>query len=93
MAWDDAIRSKLGHDGSGASYVRLLADVRGKLREIADQCTAVGVALDDLPQVLDRPHSTAAELIDEYYWVTLTRGVTPPELARLREWLKWSEET
>jgi hypothetical protein len=90
VAWDDAIRSNLGHDGSGASYVRLLADVGGKLREIAAQCAAVGIAFDDLPQLLDRPHSTAAELIDEYYWVTLTRGVVPPEPAKLREWLKWS---
>ena len=89
MAWNDAIRSKLGHDGSGASYVRLLVDVRGKLRALVDQ----GIGLDDLPQELGRPHSTAAKLIDEYYWVTHTRGVTPPDPALLRQWLDWSAET
>jgi hypothetical protein len=90
VAWDDAIRSNLGHDGSGASYVRLLADVRGKLRTIANQCATLDIPLDALPKTVGRPQSTAAELINEYYWVTLTRKVIPPEPARIRRWLDWS---
>lgn len=86
VAWDDAIRSELGHDGSGASYVRFLADVREKLGALANR----GVNLDKLPLRLGRPHSTAAELIDEYYWVTITKGATPPEPALLQEWMDWS---
>lgn len=78
--------------------MRFLADVRGKLGEIAHQCEAQGretqsISLDDLPLRLGQPHTTAAELIDEYYWMTLTGGVTPPEPATLEKWLEWSSKT
>lgn len=90
VPWDVAMRRAFGHDGSGKSYVAYLREVRAKLREIEDQCRSFDIALDDLPVELGRRGSSAAQLIDEYHWITVTRAVKPPEPKTLREWLTWS---
>jgi hypothetical protein len=46
--------------------------------------------VEDLPKGLGRDDSTTAQLIGEYYWITMARNVKPPDAAILREWLAWS---
>jgi hypothetical protein len=90
VPWDVAMRREFGHDGSGVSYVAYLKEVQTKLRDIENQCKPFNIALDALPARLGRERSTAAQLIDEYHWITVTRGVKPPEPETLREWLAWN---
>ena len=89
--WDDAIREGLGYDKSQASYVSFVRHVQSLLEELAGRCERRGFRLADLPKVLGRPHSTVAKLIDEYYWVTLTKGCSPPDPGALRRWASWSQ--
>ena len=90
LAWDAAIRKEFSADGFGASYVRFLKASRHKASEIAEQCSRRGLDVEDFPKRLGRDDSTSAQLIGEYYWITMTRNVKPPDAATLREWLAWS---
>jgi len=90
VPWDAAMRKGLAADGSGASYVRFLKGVRRESAEITEQCSRQEFGPEDLPKRLERPESTTAQLIGEYYWITMTRNVKPPDAAILREWLAWS---
>lgn len=90
VAWDEPIRQTLGCDGSGASYVEFLRRIRGDLELLAERCTRAGFALEMLPDKLGRENSTAPQLVGEYYWVTITRGVRPPDKATLSKWGAWS---
>lgn len=90
LAWDAVIRKGFSADGSGASYVRFLKASRHKASEIAEQCSRQGLDVEDFPKRLGRGDSTTAQLIGEYYWITMTRNVKPPDAATLREWLAWS---
>ena len=88
--WDEKIRRHLGYDGSRASYLAYLGHVRSVLEELAGLCEREGFALADLPRKLGRPQSTLPKLIDEYYWVTITRGCKPPDPHTLRRWTNWA---
>lgn len=90
VPWDEAMRLELGHDGTGRSYVAYLKGVRSALTEIERQCEPRGISLDRLPAKLGREKSTAAQPIDEYHWITITRKVKPPDLETLDDWVAWS---
>ena len=84
------MRVAMKHDGSGNSYIDFLAGVRRILLDLAEQCSKQGLVLEDLPRLLGRSRSSVAQLIDEYYWITVTREVRPPDTAVLARWLRWS---
>lgn len=88
--WDGAIRRGLGYDGSRASYLRFLNHIKSLLEEAARLCEKKGFRLADLPSRLGRPQSTLPKLIDEYYWVTITKGCKPPHPHTLQRWADWS---
>jgi hypothetical protein len=88
--WDTPIYSYFGWQGSGAGYVEYLREASGCLSQIAEECTARGVRLEDLPNRLCRPNSTPVKLIDEYLWVTITNRVPIPSKEKFEEWLDWS---
>jgi len=88
--WDEAIRQQVAADESGASYVRFLQMIRNDLGQVAQQCLRQGIQPDDLPRRLGRPESTAPQLIGEYYWITVTKRVKPPDPETVREWLTWN---
>jgi hypothetical protein len=76
--WDDAIRQRLGYDGSGESLERYLLDVARQLRGLAAEA---GVDVGRLPAIVGRPSSPPPKLIDEYNFVAYTKGVPiPPRL-------------
>jgi hypothetical protein len=53
--------------------------------------SAWGGAMVVRPEQTGRPGSTPPKLIDEYYWVTITRAFTPPTRQDLAQWLTWAE--
>jgi hypothetical protein len=87
--WDDAIRRAFGYDRSPKAYLSFFRHVRSLLDDLAKSCEREGFELADLPRKLGRPHSTLPKLIDEYYWVTITRGCKPPDPHTLQRWGSW----
>jgi hypothetical protein len=89
VAWDEPIRAGLRYDGSGRSYVDFLILLREELLDLQEQCRAFDVELTDIPEAVGRPLSTPAQLMDEFYWATVTRGVVTPSRQQLARWLDW----
>lgn len=90
LPWDKAIRKSRGYDNSRASYLSFLSSAKSVLEELATSCQRNGFQLADLPRVLGRPHSTVPKLIDEYYWVTITKNCSPPDSDTFQRWASWS---
>jgi hypothetical protein len=90
VPWDDSVRNHLEHDGSPASYLSYLKHVKSMLKELAMSCQGNGFQLIDLPQQLGRPDLTLPKLIDEYYWVTITKKCSPPDSDTFQRWANWS---
>ncbi len=72
--WDAPMRAALGFGADGPGYARYLDLCASAVRGLARRA---GIEPEDLPAAVGRPASTAARLIDEYLWRTLTRGQTP----------------
>jgi hypothetical protein len=87
--WDDPIRDSLQFDGSANSYVAFLRQVNQQLQEIRPTCEANGFTLAELPDRLDRNQSSVPKLIDEYYWMTITKNWTPPQPNVFQSWAAW----
>ena len=88
LPWDEAIRSRLGHSGCGASYVCYLRGARVLLEELTVQCQRHGLELSRLPQKLGKPDFSVAMLLNEYYWVTWTKSCAP-DSDTFQRWAKW----
>jgi hypothetical protein len=85
--WDNAIREYLSCDVSAAGYQRYLGEVGRFVRVLADEA---GVSVAELPQVVERPESSAAEVVDEYLWVRCSQNWKPPSLEMLGRWAAWA---
>ncbi len=90
LPWDGSIRESLGYDKSQASYLSCLRHVKSMLEELATSCQRNGFQLADLPQQMGRPHSTVPKLIDEYYWIKITKSYSLPDSDAFRRWANWS---
>ena len=89
IPWDIPMRSGFQFDGSAGDYVNYLKFVRENLEELNDTCKRTGHNLSELPQLLGRPKSSLTKLIDEYFWVTVTRKCPAPTSQELIEWGNW----
>lgn len=89
VPWDILIRSNHDLDGSARSYRSFLIIVRDHLNELNVECEKFGINLEDLPGILGRPESSLVKLVDEFFWVTITRKCTPPSGSILRQWNEW----
>ncbi len=79
------MRAALSLDGGRDSYLAYLLDVQQQMRGIEAEAAAMGIAAKDIPKVLGRPSSSLPKMIDEYYWLTLTRGLRVPSERRARD--------
>lgn len=94
--WDGAIRDSLVAnklivgDTHGKMYFSFMCYIRDVvIPDLKNQCKKAGFALADLPRWLNRDESiTVLKLIDEYFWVTFTRNISPPSAEMLRHWAK-----
>jgi hypothetical protein len=89
VPWDGPIRAHFGVGGSAQDYTAYLCRVRDELQELRADCAHLGCAFDGLPVTLGRPHSSLAKLVDEYFWVTVTRKYACPPADQLTEWVSW----
>jgi len=89
--WDGAIRGNR-YDGSLESYKKFLIATKHQLLQLERECVAYGIALAELPELLGRSSSSLVKLVDEYNWVTITRGCLPPTLDELETWYQWARQ-
>jgi hypothetical protein len=89
VPWDDPIRAHFRLGGSAQDYTRYLWEVRSQLQELCTDCEKLGCVFESLPTRLDRPHSSLPKLVDEYFWVTITRNCPCPPADQLAEWVSW----
>jgi hypothetical protein len=89
IPWDEPIRSEFHFEGSAEDYANYLQLVRINLKELNETCERTSHTLLDLPQLLGRPKSSLANLMDEYFWVTVSRKCPAPTSKELSEWLQW----
>jgi hypothetical protein len=89
IPWDVPMRSRFQLDGSAGDYVKYLKLVRENLEELNDSCKSNGHNLFELPQLLGRPKSSLTKLVDEYFWVTVSRKCPTPSSQQLMQWGKW----
>lgn len=89
VPWDIPIRSNHGLDGSAISYRSFLITVRDHLIELKAECEKYGMNFEDLPALLGRPGSSLVKLVDEFFWVTITRKCMPPSESLLEQWIEW----
>lgn len=90
VPWDDPIRKDLGFHSGGNAYFDYLIGIQRSLKSLQAQCLQLGFDLKDLPNILNRPLSTAPKLIDEFYWVTITNKCCLPSSETLSNWMKWN---
>jgi hypothetical protein len=87
FAWDNKIRKK--YVGKNGSYKDFLEKMRGLIPQIRKQCERQDFKLHELPNKLNKPDITIPKLIDEYNWITITRGLRPT-IKDFHNWYKWS---
>ncbi|NPV89943.1 MAG: hypothetical protein HPY50_04105 [Firmicutes bacterium] len=90
--WDDPIRTNLLERCDINPYISYLKIIKADLLDLERECLRQGFTLLDLPRMMGRPLSTPPVLIDEYYWVTITRKCKSPDLDTLKTWVKWAED-
>ncbi len=88
--WDDPMRAALGLDGGRDSYLEYLGLVQATCRSIEAEAALQGIAPRDIPKALGRPKSSLPKMIDEHYWITLTRRHVPPSTDDLERWTDWA---
>jgi hypothetical protein len=91
LPWDRPIQQHLGFDGSAASYRAFLGDMKANMLRLAAECEQHGFSLSNLPDRLDRSQGTVPKLLDEFYWITITRGVKLPSPTMMQQRLEWSQ--
>jgi len=88
--WDDPIRVHFRFDGSSNSYCDYLSQVRELVEQLCGEAAELGIPPEEIPLEIGRPTSTLPKLIDEYNWVTVTKGFLPPEPHDIAKWYIWS---
>lgn len=86
--WDLSTLSGLGFNYSATSYSNYVRLVLSDLQSVAAQAR---IGVSEISTLIGRRDSTPPKLIDEYYWVTITRGFISPNRDELAKWLEWAD--
>jgi hypothetical protein len=70
---DAPIRKHFHWDGGEASYCRFLKTVRAEILDLIKEANRAGIEARDIPRKVGRPDSSLPKLVDEYYWITITK--------------------
>jgi hypothetical protein len=88
--WDSPIRAARRYRATRGGYLTFLQDVQGEVRRLEAEAAAVGITGPNIPSALGRPASSLPKMIDEYYWVTITRGHVPASTQDVAQWNAWA---
>lgn len=89
IPWDEIIRKKKCLDESSTSYKNFHLLVKNMLEKIRELCLRNGFNLSDLPEIVGRPKSSLVKLVDEYFWVTITRNCPALKGCDFERWRSW----
>lgn len=80
--WDKKIyeSAEFKLKGNGSGYVEYLSKVKKELEEIRGSLKNTNINWNELFDYLQKEHKSYPKLIDEYYWVTITKGCDPLEI-------------
>jgi len=87
IAWDNDIRETCV--GKKGTYKSFLEKTQSVIHDLKAQCARHNIQLENLPLTLNRIDATIPKLIDEYNWITITRGLSPTS-EDFHNWDKWS---
>jgi len=87
VAWDDNIRTY--YRKADGTYGEFLKKMKCIALDLSDQCQNDRFEIAELPQQLGTPNKTVCKLIDEYNWMTISRGFAPPDMETLMRWVGW----
>lgn len=75
--WDTPIYRKLDLKGDGSGYVGYLSRIQEELNEVTAELQNAGMEWDDLSKILQKRHKAYPKVIDEYFWITITKRCDP----------------
>ena len=90
IAWDTPIRNKGKFLGNGGSYKNYLYRALEEIESLKRSCLKHDIELEEIPGLLERDNATVAQLVGEYFWVTITRECLPPTIETAAAWARWS---
>ncbi len=88
MAWDEPIRTAFGLADGGGGYRNMLKASRVEAQALLAAAKQYGIT--DIAKAVGSPdYVSVAKLLDEYHWITITRGHRIPFRNELEMWLSW----
>ncbi len=81
--WDNAIIKELNLSPDGEGYINYLFRVKQELLNLKIECDKNNIEIKQLPIILNSKSSSLVKLIDEFYWLTITRKFEPKKLLDL----------
>ncbi|OGP74215.1 MAG: hypothetical protein A2V86_13865 [Deltaproteobacteria bacterium RBG_16_49_23] len=75
--WDTPIYKKLNLEGDGSGYIGYLSIIQKELKEVRAELSKSGIEWNALLEILDKRHKAYPKVIDEYFWITITRRCDP----------------
>lgn len=88
--WDEPVRKEFCLDESASSYRRYLQEiVIGQLEELIADCKRRQIDIANVPTLLGRPDYSVVKLVDEFFWVTISRKCPMPGAVVLKQWVSW----
>ena len=88
--WDYPIRDRLDFKSSEKGYTAFLKHTKEILVQLEKECIKQGFELSKLPTMIGRNQSSVVKLIDEYYWMVITKKYHPPPRSIIEKWFNWS---
>lgn len=79
ILWDEKMRAHFKKGDNGFAYIQYIKDVNEIVKDLIIQCNRNNFQIEELPKRINRPNSTIPKIIDEYFWVTITKKWTLPE--------------
>ena len=80
MLWDGKMRDDLGKGDDSLAYIEYLQKAKQDIEILIKHCKLNGFTLQELPEKINRSYSTIPKILDEYRWVTVTKGWQVPKL-------------
>ncbi|HBS85465.1 MAG: hypothetical protein A2W91_16795 [Bacteroidetes bacterium GWF2_38_335] len=81
--WDNPIIKDHGYSYDGNGYTKYLKRVKKELLIIKEECGKNNFKIEQLPSELKSKQSSLVKIIDEYFWLTITRGFDPKKIISL----------
>lgn len=98
-AWDAYIKQTWLDEGglpgqtAGETYSNFLGRVAEELLELKQDVERLRFSLTDVPELVKHHKESydisLVKLVDEYYWITITKGYKAPDRDELEQWLGW----